>query len=299
MSVPLRTARTFALTSLALVAFAANSLLCRKALGAGAIDAASFTAARVASGAAVLAVLALARRGVVPARAPRFGGSARAAAWLVLYALAFSFAYRDLTAGTGALLLFGAVQLTMLLAAVRGGERPPPLEWLGLALAAGGLVALVLPGLAAPPLLAAGSMALAGVAWGRYSLAGRGSKDALGDTAGNFARGTPIVLAALALAAVFERAGELDAGRVHASAHGLVLAVLSGALTSGLGYVVWFAALRDLSSARAALVQLAVPVLAAFGGVLALGETLTPRLAACGATILGGIALALCARRAA
>jgi len=161
MSVPHRTARTFALTSLALVAFAANSLLCRKALGAGAIDAASFTAARVASGAAVLAVLALARRGVVPARAPRFGGSARAAAWLVLYALAFSFAYRDLTAGTGALLLFGAVQLTMLLAAVRGGERPPPLEWLGLALAAGGLVALVLPGLAAPPLLAAGSMALA------------------------------------------------------------------------------------------------------------------------------------------
>ncbi|MBK7876532.1 MAG: DMT family transporter [Planctomycetes bacterium] len=282
-------ARTLVLTALALVAFAANSILCRKALGADAIDAASFTSVRIASGAIVLAVLATRRaRGV---DGPRVRGSWRSAAWLVLYALAFSFAYRALTAGTGALLLFGLVQLTMLLAAVRAGERPPALEWLGLALAAAGLVALVLPGLSAPPAHAALLMAAAGVAWGLYSLRGKSSKDALGDTAGNFARAVPMALVASA-------ASVLLAHDAHATPAGLALAAASGAVTSGLGYVAWYAALSGLTSARAAIVQLAVPVIAALGGVLLLGEPITPRLALCGATILGGIALALVSRRA-
>lgn len=282
--------RTLLLTGTALIAFAANSILCRKALGTGAIDAASFTSVRIASGALVLVLLALRRPRPLDA-GPRVHGSWRSAAWLAGYALAFSFAYRDLTAGTGALILFGLVQLTMLLAAVRGGERPPALEWLGLALAAGGLVALVWKGLAAPPAGAALLMAAAGVAWGLYSLRGKGSKDALADTAGNFARGVPMVLLASA-------ASTFVAHDAHATPAGLVLAATSGAVTSGLGYVVWYAALRGLTSARAAIVQLAVPVLAALGGVLILGEPITLRLALCGATILGGIALALAHRRA-
>lgn len=283
--------RTLLLTALALAAFAANSLLCRRALGADAIDAASFTSVRIASGALVLVLLATRRVRAPGQRGPRVGGSWRSAVWLVVYALAFSFAYRELTAGTGALLLFGLVQLTMLLVAVRAGERPPALEWLGLTVAAGGLVALVLPGLSAPPPHAAMLMAAAGVAWGLYSLRGKSSKDALGDTAGNFARGVPIALVASAASVLLAR----DA---HATPAGLALAATSGAVTSGLGYVVWYAALSGLTSARAAIVQLAVPVIAALGGVLLLGEPITPRLALCGATILGGIALALASRRA-
>ncbi|MDZ4360805.1 MAG: DMT family transporter, partial [Variovorax sp.] len=183
----------------------------------------------------------------------------------------------------GALILFGAVQLTMLGAGLGGGERFGVLAWFGFVLAAAGLVYLVSPGVAAPPLLGAVLMAVAGVAWGVYSLRGRGVADPLAATARNFLRAVPM---AFALSLVF-------ATRAHADARGVALAVASGALTSGLGYVVWYAALGRLSALRAATVQLSVPLLAAFGGVLFLSEAITPRLALASVAILGGIALVL------
>jgi drug/metabolite transporter (DMT)-like permease len=206
--------------------------------------------------------------------------------WLALYAIPFSFAYVDLAAGTGALVLFGAVQTSMLAWALRSGERPHALSWLGLALALGGLVYLVLPGIAAPSPLGCALMATAGIAWGGYSLRGRGAADALGETAGNFARALPLALVA----------SGVGAGSFHLEARGALLACASGALASGLGYVVWYAALRGLSATRASLVQLAVPVIAAAGGVLLLSETLTARLVVAGAAILGGVGLALLGR---
>ena len=274
--------RTVLLTSITMVAFASNSLLCRLALQHAAIDAASFSSIRLVSGAVVLAVLARASAGrAAPARVDW-----AAATMLFLYVAFFSFAYLTLSAGTGALILFGAVQLTMLAAGLRAGERFDALGWAGFALAAGGLVYLVSPGLTAPTPLGAALMTVAGVAWGVYSLRGRGLDNPLAATASNFLRAAPMALA-LSL---------LLYGRAHASPAGILLALASGALTSGIGYVLWYAALKGLSAIRAAAVQLSVPPIAAFGAVLFLAEPLTPRLAAASAAILGGIALVLASR---
>jgi drug/metabolite transporter (DMT)-like permease len=249
-------------------------------LGTGSIDAASFTTIRLVSGAVALLFIA-SLSGRASAR-----WNPTSAAMLFAYAIAFSFAYRQLTAGTGALLLFGAVQLTMLGIAIAGGERPPAAEWLGLAVAVCGLVYLVLPGLHAPPWLGSALMVTAGVAWGVYSVRGRGATNPVGETAHNFA------LAALPAAALSVLA-HLGA---NISNRGALLAAISGVVTSGVGYVIWYAALPGLSGARAALVQLAVPLIAAAAGVALLGESLTPRLLVAAALILGGIALAISSR---
>jgi drug/metabolite transporter (DMT)-like permease len=277
--------RAGALTAAALVAFAANSILCRLALEDGTIDAASFTSLRVASGALVLLAIA---RIVRPGERVADAGSWPAAAALCGYAAAFSFAYLTLSAGTGALLLFGAVQLTMIAYAVGAGQRPSPFEWAGLATAGAGLVYLVAPGVTAPAPLGAMLMVLAGVCWGVYSLLGRGGTEPTLDTAANFARATPLALAVSVIAALIAGA--------HASTHGALLAVTSGAITSGLGYVVWYAALRHLTATRAAIVQLTVPLLAALGGVALLDERVTARLLVSALLILGGVGLAITAR---
>jgi drug/metabolite transporter (DMT)-like permease len=273
---------TLAFTAAAMLAFAANSLLCRLALARGGIDPASFGAVRVVSGALALALIVRWRGG---ARLGA-GGDWRSAAMLFAYVAFFSFAYVSLPAGTGALILFGAVQLTMFGWALRRGERFTVPAWCGLALAAAGLVYLVLPGVSAPPLVGAIFMALAGAAWGAYSLRGRGSPDPLRATAGNFQRAAPM---ALALWLPF-------AGVAHADATGVVLAVVSGALTSGVGYALWYTALRELTAMRAATVQLSVPLITAFGAVLFLAEPVTLRLVLASVAILGGIALVLARR---
>jgi drug/metabolite transporter (DMT)-like permease len=274
------------LTGAALAGFAANSLLCRLALGSGSIDAATFTAVRLCSGAVALVLLAAAaRRG----SAWRTLGSWVSAVALFAYAIAFSLAYLRLSAGTGALLLFGAVQVTMIGAGLRRGERPPKLEWLGLVVAFGGLVVLTFPGQSAPDPIGAALMLAAGVAWGVYSLRGRGTVDPLSATAGHFVRTLPLAAAAVALMSVGQEP--------HASSRGLLLAVASGSLASGIGYSLWYAALPSLTATSAAVLQLAVPVLAAVGGVLLLGETMTLRAWLSGAAILAGILIAILAAK--
>ncbi len=275
-------ARTSILTALTLAAFAGNSLLCRMALRSGAIGPAWFTALRLASGAAVLLPF-LGRGTALGARRP---WRPLAAAALFVYALGFSLAYVSLEAGTGALLLFGAVQITMIGAGLLQGERPTPLRVLGMLAAGTGAVLLVLPGVAAPDLAGAVLMTLAGIAWGVYSLLGRGVREPMRATAWNFLLAAPVGLFALPFAPT--RA---------LGAQGTALACASGAITSGLGYVLWYAALRGHSATSAAVVQLAVPVLAALGGVAFLGEKPTLRLLGCGALTLGGVAIAVLARR--
>ena len=274
---------TLAFTAVAMLAFAANSLLCRLALARGGIDPASFGAIRVVAGALALALIVRWRAGA----RPKPGGDWISAAMLFAYVGFFSFAYVSLPAGTGALILFGAVQLTMFGSALRTGERFTLPAWCGLGLAAAGLVYLVLPGVSAPPLMGAVLMALAGAAWGVYSLRGRTALDPLSATAGNFLRAAPL---ALMLWLPF-------ADVAHADAAGIGLAVVSGALTSGVGYALWYTALRELTAMRAATVQLSVPLITAFGAVLFLGEPVTLRLVLASVAILGGIALVL-ARRA-
>jgi drug/metabolite transporter (DMT)-like permease len=275
-------ARTWLLTMVAMTAFAANSLLCRMALGAHEVDAASFTAVRLASGAVTLAVLALfLRDGNILA-----AGSWLSGLQLFLYAVAFSFAYLSLGAGTGSLILFGSVQATMIISGLRNGERPNVLQWAGLAIALAGLIYLVFPGITAPSHGGSLLMALAGIAWGLYSLRGRGAKDPVCQTTGNFIKAVPFSLVVWA--------GGAQAA--HAEPTGILLALLSGSLASGIGYVVWYAALRGLSSTRAASVQLSVPVLAAFGGVIFLAEVVTLRLVIASILILGGVALTVIAK---
>jgi drug/metabolite transporter (DMT)-like permease len=264
-----------------MLAFAANSLLCRLALQQDRIDPAAFGAVRLAAGALVLACVVRMGR-----RQPGEDGGWRSAALLFAYVALFSFAYVSLAAGTGALILFGAVQLTMLGAGLLRGERFAPAGWLGLALAMAGLAVLLLPGAAAPSFGGAVLMAGAGVAWGGYSLRGRGIADPLGATASGFLRAAPL---GIALALAF-------APRLHADARGVGLALASGALTSGLGYVVWYAALRRLTALRAAAVQLSVPLAAALGGVLLLGEAFSLGLGVAALAILGGIGLVLGSR---
>lgn len=270
-------------TSVTMVAFASNSLLNRLALGQESIDAVSYTTVRLTSGALALWLIASLQKN---SAGPKVRGNWISAGMLFLYALAFSFAYLSLSAGTGALILFGSVQVTMILAALRSGERPQLLEWLGVLLALGGLVYLVLPGLASPSVVGSALMLMAGIAWGVYSLRGRGASSPLADTAGNFMRAVPLILAVLLM----------SLGGVQLSQTGILLAVLSGAVASGLGYVLWYAALAGLTATRAAIVQLSVPVLAAWGGVAFLAEDVSLRLVLAAALILGGIALAIIGR---
>lgn len=270
--------RILLLTALAMLAFAGNSLLCRLALKHTAIDAASFTGIRLVAGALVLWLLL--RLGRPPLAAT---GNWRAATALFVYAAAFSYAYLKLDAGSGALLLFGAVQLCMVLVGLLRGERLNLPQALGFVLATGGLVALLLPGASAPPLAGALLMLLAGFAWGVYTLLGREAGPPLAATAGNFLRSLPF---ALLLALPF-------ASDLRVDVPGLLYALLSGGLTSGVGYAVWYSALAGLGALQAASVQLSVPVIAALGGALLLGESISLRLALVSVTVLGGIALVL------
>ncbi|MDP3701768.1 MAG: DMT family transporter [Hylemonella sp.] len=270
--------RLSVLTVLALLAFAGNSLLCRAALQHTPIDAASFTTIRLIAGALTLWLLVqLTRRGAIGR------GSWPSAFALFAYAAAFSFAYVSLPTGTGALLLFGSVQTGMIGWGLVKGERFSPVQWLGLALALAGLVGLLLPGLSAPPLGAALLMVSAGLAWAVYSLRGKGVGDALRVTAGNFVRTVPV---ALVMSLLFMGSAQVDTA-------GALYAIASGAITSGIGYAIWYAALPHLKATSAATLQLSVPVIAAVGGILWLGEAPTLRLLLASLAILGGIALVI------
>ena len=259
-----------------MTAFAGNSLLCRLALKETTIDAASFTLIRILSGAIALQLIVMIRK-----RSGGNAGSWPSALALFVYAAGFSFAYVSLPAGTGALLLFGAVQATMIVWALRKGERLGVRQRLGLALALGGLVVLVFPGLLAPSLGGSVLMLCAGIAWGVYSLRGKAAGDPVSATAGNFLRAVP--MAAVLSAALFPWA-RLDLA-------GIGYAILSGAIASGVGYAIWYTVLPALKAASAATVQLSVPVLAAAAGVLFLGELITIRSVLASAAVLGGIAL--------
>jgi drug/metabolite transporter (DMT)-like permease len=266
------------LTVLALLAFASNSLLCRLALQHPGIDAASFTSIRLISGALTLWMIVRARHGTRAA-----GGSWLSALALFAYAAGFSFAYTKLSAATGALLLFGAVQATMIGYGFLAGERFSKLQLVGLMLAVAGLMSLLTPGISRPPLLGSLLMLSAGAAWGIYSLRGRHEGDPVETTAGNFQRAVPmaIVLTALTL------------NRASVDSTGFWSAVASGSLASAIGYAIWYTALPALKATHAATVQLSVPVIAALGGIFILGESLTMRLCVASVAVLGGIALVI------
>ena len=278
-------ARILALTSLSMLAFAGNSLLCRLALQQSHLDAGSFTSIRLVSGALVLWLVARKFRGD-----QNGAGNWPSALALFIYAAAFSFAYVRLPTATGALLLFGAVQATMISYGLWKGERLQPLQRVGLALALSGLLGLLLPGISAPPLAGSVLMLGAGVAWGVYSLRGKGAGDPTRVTAGNFLRAAPIAIALSLLM--------LGLQRVTLDAAGIGYALASGALTSGLGYAIWYTAVPALKATTAATVQLSVPVLAALGGIVFLGEAVTLRLGLASLAILGGIALVVLQKRA-
>lgn len=273
---------TIPLTVAALFAFAANSLLARAALGNHAIDPASFTAVRLVSGAVVLAIL-FSQQGGSLRRLPGSWGSGVA---LLVYAAAFSFAYLRLGAAAGALILFGAVQTSMLLWGMLQRDRPTRAELAGLIIAFAALVYLLLPGLGTPDAFGSLLMISAGVAWGIYSIRGRSTFDPIGQTAGNFMRAAALVLP-LALAQI---------GQAHATITGITLALISGGITSGLGYVLWYRALPGLSTTQAATVQLTVPIIAALGAVLFLSEALSVRLVVASLCLLGGVSLAMLPR---
>lgn len=263
---------------LAMTAFAANSLLCRQALRQLQIDAASFTAIRILSGAAVLWLLLHLNRKTISA-----SGNWISALALFSYMAAFSFSYVDLSAGTGALLLFGAVQTTMILYGLWSGERLGRRQVLGLLMAVTGLVIFLLPGISPPPLMGATLMLAAGVCWGIYSLRGKGSKNPLAMTAGNFLRSVPMTIAL----SIFMLP------QLQMQVPGVVLAVLSGAIASGLGYAIWYQVVRDIKTTSAAIMQLSVPIIAAVGGMMLLEEAVTWHFVLSSAIILGGIALAI------
>jgi len=288
-SVPLETA---GLTLAALFAFAANSVLCRSALAPRLIDPTSFTSIRIVSGA--LTLLALTK--VLPSRAdaPRAAsGNWISAMALFAYAFAFSLAYVRIGAGVGALVLFGMVQVTMVTWGLLTGERPRLGEWIGLGLAVFGLAVFMLPGAHAPDPWGTALMIVAGIAWGIYSLRGRKSSRPLLTTADNFMRAVPFALAASAVTLV---AGSVVLGGVHGTALGAGLAVASGSIASGIGYCLWYLALPRHTATRAALVQLLVPIIAAFGAVVLLGESITLRLLGGGAIVVAGVTLAIGAR---
>ena len=274
--------RLVLLVVLAMIAFAANSLLCRVALRNTAIDPASFTSIRIASGAAVLWMIARLRGGTKTS-----AGSWGSAMALFAYAAAFSFAYVELPAAVGALVLFCAVQVTMIGYGLSKGERIGARQAAGLALAVAGLVSLLSPGLSAPPPVSAALMLAAGIAWGIYSLRGKGAGEPTIATAGNFMRAVPFALV-LSLVTL---------GNATVDSTGVLYAMASGGLASGVGYAIWYSALPGLTATKAATIQLSVPVVAAVGGVVLLGESITLRLVFSSAAILGGIALVVAAKR--
>lgn len=277
-------ARIIVLTSLAMVAFAGNSLLCRAALRDTSIDAASFTTIRLVSGAVVLWLIVRMRHS-----SPAGAGNWTSAFALFVYAAGFSFAYTGLSAATGALLLFGAVQATMIGYGIWVGEWLHKPQLIGLFLAFGGLVGLMLPGLAAPPLYGSVLMLVSGIAWGIYSLRGKGAGDPTRVTTGNFLRAVPITL----IMSIFMLSGaSLDTA-------GFWYAVSSGALASGVGYAIWYTAVPGLMATNAATIQLSVPIIAALGGVIILGEPVTLRLVLASVAILGGIALVIMKKQSA
>ncbi len=275
--------RTAALTALALVAFAFNSLLTRLALGSGQIDAATFAAIRLVSGAAVLSLVVRMRAGTwTPLRSRGAGGPLA----LFAYAVPFSFAYLRIGAAAGALVLFGVVQLTMIGYGMFRGERPSALTWVGVVLATLGLAALTVPSATSPDPLGLTLMAVAGVAWGLYSITGKATSDPLAENARSFVWSSPLaILVVIVLQA-----------QVAASSTGVALALVSGAVTSGLGYVVWYRALPGLSVTQAAVAQLSVPVIAAAGAAAILDERLGAPLVASGSAVLSGVGLVLSAR---
>lgn len=270
------------LSALAMIAFAANSLLCRMALKSTTIDPAAFTSIRILSGAFVLWLIVRLRGG-----SAKLKGNWPSALALFAYAAGFSFAYVMLRAAAGALLLFGAVQATMIGYGLYSGERMRGVQVAGFCLALAGLVAMLLPGLTAPPLVSALFMGGAGIAWGIYSLRGRGADDPIAVTAGNFVRAVPFALAA----------SVVTIADLNVDGAGVAYALVSGAITSGLGYAIWYTALRGLKATNAAAMQLSVPVITAAGGVLLLGEPITLRLVLSSSAILGGIFLATASRR--
>lgn len=276
--------RVVVLTSAAMVAFAANSILCRMSLGAGHIDASSFTSIRLLSGTVCLLLIVGWRDRSIALGRPRAAGVAA----LFIYMIGFSFAYQSLSAGTGALLLFGFVQLTMLGIAAYRGERWPGLAWAGMLMAVCGLVYLLLPGVEAPDPLYSAFMASAGIAWGIYSILGAAGDDPTRSTARNFLYATPLAL----LVSFF------DLHQMVLSWEGVVLAIASGAIASGIGYAIWYTALEYIRASSAAIIQLSVPALATLGGVLLLAEPLNMRIVLATALIISGIALALTRRSA-
>jgi len=254
--------KTFILTSMALIAFAANSVLCRLALGSGAIDASSFTIIRLLSGSIVLLIIISITRNVSTQSTK---GSWAASFMLFLYAATFSYAYISLDTGTGALILFASVQIAMILQSLISGTRLHFIEWVGVTVAFAGFVYLILPGVTTPSIIGLLLMTTAGIAWGIYTLKGRGSNTPLLDTAYNFFRTTPLVLI-LVISTI---------SKAHYSFEGILLAAIFGGITSGIGYTIWYIALGGLSSTQAAVLQLSVPVIAAFGGVLFVAEAIT------------------------
>lgn len=269
-------AKTTILTGLALIAFAANSVLCRLALKDEVIDAASFTIIRLLSGAIVLFLIIISTQKITRLSA---NGSWLASLMLFVYAIAFSYAYISLDTGTGALILFGSVQITMILLSLIAGDRLHYIEWAGVIIAFTGFVYLILPGVTAPSPMGFMLMAAAGIAWGIYTLKGRGSQNPLMDTAYNFLRTIPLVILLTII----------TVSNANYSSEGILLALLSGGITSGIGYTIWYIALGGLSATQAAVLQLLVPIIAAFGGVIFAAEAITGRLTISAAMVLGGI----------
>ncbi|MEB8433448.1 DMT family transporter [Cocleimonas sp. KMM 6892] len=268
--------KTILFTVLALLAFAGNSVLCRLALKGDVIDAASFTAIRLFSGIVFLMLLVVIQtKGKVNLKK----GSWLSAFLLFLYGITFSYAYISLDTGTGALILFGVVQVTMILTGLLQGKSLIPIEWIGLCLAFSGLVLFLVPGAAAPSLSGFGLMTLSGIAWAFYTLAGRGSQNPLLDTTNNFLRTLPFILLLIFF----------TVDKAQLSSQGVLLAILSGSVTSGLGYAIWYSALSGLTITKAAIIQLSVPIIAAIGGVIFVSEEITTMLIVSSLLVLGGI----------
>ena len=274
-------------TILALIAFAANSVLCKMALGAKTIDASGFTIIRMLSGILVLMMIFAAtkqRSAKASTNTPK--GSWSAGIYLFIYALAFSFAYVSLDTGVGALILFTAVQVTMILTGLFKGHRFSRFEWLGLATAFSGFIYLILPSVSSPSLVGFVLMIAAGMAWAGYTFAGQGTKNPIADTAFNFLRTLPLVLALFVVSLPY----------IEVSVNGAILAILSGGVASGVGYAIWYSALRGLSTIQAAIVQLLVPIIAAIGGILFSNEVVSVRLIIATGVILGGISMVILAK---
>ena len=277
--------KTILFTGLALIAFAANSVLCRLALGGSAIDASTFTIVRLLSGVIVLTVILNISK-INSNSSPSTKGSWPASIALFLYAFTFSFAYVTLETATGALILFGSVQITMILLTIFSGNRLHISEWVGMAIAFAGFVYLVLPGVTTPSVIGFFLMTVSGIAWGVYTLKGRGSKSPIMDTAYNFLRTVPFVIILAIITMKY----------AHYSTEGILLAALSGGIASGIGYMIWYIALSGLSVTQAAVLQLLVPVIAAFGGIIFVSESISLRLAVSSTMILGGILMVVLGR---